>query len=208
MKRIRLPEPAVEVSLRVSTALAGMFFVHAGWVQWHMAPSRWTLPLIMVGEIITVLLLLASNVPQRRDWRPASFICTIVASYYFLAVRLTPGLHLAPELVGSLIQTAGLFWAVFAKLSLRRSFGLLPANRGVMTGGAYRFMRHPMYVGYFVSHMGFLLVNFGWQNLVVFTVLYSVQAWRVLREEEMLLLDPVYRAYAQQVRYRVLPGVF
>jgi len=87
-------------------------------------------------------------------------------------------------------------------------FGMLPANRGVVSSGVYRWTRHPMYTGYFVSHMGFLLANFGAHNVLLFTALYVAQGWRVWSEERLLARDPAYRRYMQRVRYRVLPGVF
>ena len=37
------------------------------------------------------------------------------------------------------------------KLSLGRSFGLMPANRGVVSTGMYRLVRHPIYLGYLVT---------------------------------------------------------
>jgi protein-S-isoprenylcysteine O-methyltransferase Ste14 len=47
---------------------------------------------------------------------------------------------------------------------LGRSFGLLPAQRGLVVVGPYRFVRHPIYFGYLIGHIGFLLVNFSWRN--------------------------------------------
>ena len=204
----KLPEALVEVTLRASSALAGLWFVANAWHQWRLAPTRLTLPLIMVSEMTVVLLLLCSRVPERRDWHPLSCLCTLVGSYYFVAVRLAPGVHLLPESAGSALQCIGLIWALLAKLSLRSSFGLLPANRGVVSSGVYRWTRHPMYTGYFIGHMGFLLANFGAHNVLLFAVLYAAQAWRVGSEERLLTRDPAYRHYMQRVRYRVLPGVF
>jgi len=205
---LKLPEPLIEVTLRASAALAGLWFVVNAWLQWRAAPTRLTLPLIVIGEMTTVLLLLCSRVPKRRDWHPLSCLCTLVATYYFIAVRLAPGAHLLPESAGSAMQCIGLIWALLAKLSLRGSFGMLPANRGVVSSGVYRWTRHPMYTGYFVSHMGFLLANFGAHNVLLFTALYVAQGWRVWSEERLLARDPAYRRYMQRVRYRVLPGVF
>jgi len=192
----------------VTSALAGSWFVYAGWVQWRLAPYRLTLPLVVLGEVTVVVLLLLSHVPDKRDWRPFSLCCTLVATYYFVAVRLAPGVHLISEPTACVFQAIGLGWALFAKLSLRRSFGLLPANRGIVTTGAYRFVRHPIYTGYFVGHMAFLLANFCWQNVLVYVLLYAMQIVRVLREEALLSSDHTYRAYMQRVRFRAVPGVF
>ncbi|TDR80252.1 methyltransferase family protein [Paludibacterium purpuratum] len=197
-----------EILLRACAVLAGSWFVHASWHQWRLQPNRLSLLLLMLGEGTVVLLLLISKVPKRRDWHPVSLFCTLVATYYFLAVRLTPGIHLVPESIGVLLQCTGLSWSLYAKWSLRRAFGLLPANRGVVTTGAYRVLRHPIYAGYLFNHLGFLLVSYCWQNLLVYTVLYSVQIIRLRREECILRDDPDYRDYCGHVRFRLIPGVF
>ena len=51
----------------------------------------------------------------------------------------------------------GLLVQIAAKLALWRSFGVVPANRGVKTRGPYRLLRHPMYAGYTLTHIGFLI---------------------------------------------------
>jgi protein-S-isoprenylcysteine O-methyltransferase Ste14 len=102
----------------------------------------------------------------------------------------------------------GICWQIFAKASLRGSFGILPANRGVVSKGAYRFMRHPMYFGYFITDIGFLIVNFGMQNMIVFAIQFSLQIGRIVREERLLSADALYRAYKKKVRFRVIPGLF
>jgi protein-S-isoprenylcysteine O-methyltransferase Ste14 len=35
----------------------------------------------------------------------------------------------------------------------------MPANRGVVSSGLYRLVRHPIYMGYLITHAGFLLAN-------------------------------------------------
>jgi len=162
----------------------------------------------VVGACFTVGLSLFARVPVKRDWRPLAFICSMGGTYYFLAVRLAPGVQLVPETVGAALQLLGIFWQLFAKASLRRSFGILPANRGVVSRGAYRFVRHPMYLGYFVTDIGFLLVNFGWQNLLVYGCQFTLQVVRIVSEERLLSGDLDYLAYQGRVRYRVVPGVF
>ncbi|MGF6770364.1 protein-S-isoprenylcysteine O-methyltransferase Ste14 [Paraburkholderia sp. GAS199] len=198
----------IEVASRVGAATMLSLFGYATILQWRAQPSRITLLLLVVSAFVTVGLSLFSRVPVRRDWRPFAFICSMGGTYYFLAVRLAPGTQLVPETVGAVLQVLGIFWQLFAKASLRRSFGILPANRGVVSRGAYRFVRHPMYLGYFVTDIGFLLVNFGLQNLLVYSCQFALQVGRIVREEQLLSGDEGYRTYKGRVRYRVIPGVF
>jgi protein-S-isoprenylcysteine O-methyltransferase Ste14 len=91
---------------------------------------------------------------------------------------------------------------------LGRSFGLLPANRGLILRGPYRLVRHPMYFGYLLVHVGFLLLNPSLWNLMVYVAAYACQVPRLLVEERLLARDKSYAEYQQQVRYRLIPGVF
>jgi len=91
---------------------------------------------------------------------------------------------------------------------LGRSFGVVPAHRGLKLAGPYRFVRHPMYAGYLLSHLAFLTMNCTWWNVGVYAVLYGLQVPRLLAEERLLDTDLRYRAYRTKVRYRLIPGIF
>jgi protein-S-isoprenylcysteine O-methyltransferase Ste14 len=203
-----LRHAVVEVAARAGAATMLSLFAYAAITQWLAAPSRVTLVFLVVSACFTVGLSLVTRVPMKRDWRPFAFMCSMGGTYYFLAVRLAPGSQLVPEAVGAALQLLGIGWQLFAKGSLRRSFGILPANRGVVSRGAYRFVRHPMYLGYFITDIGFLLVNFGLQNLLVYGCQFALQVGRIVREEQLLSADEGYRTYKGRVRYRVIPGLF
>lgn len=113
-----------------------------------------------------------------------------------------------PSAAASALMFTGLLIQIFAKATLWRSFGIVPANRGVKTSGLYRFLRHPIYAGYTLTHIGFLLGFPSARNTVLYLAVLLIEVARLLREEALLGLDPVYRAYVAQVRYRLLPGIF
>jgi protein-S-isoprenylcysteine O-methyltransferase Ste14 len=106
------------------------------------------------------------------------------------------------------LQAAGILWAIASKIVLGRSFGWLPADRGIVSAGPYRIVRHPVYFGYLITHVGFLSANLNWQNLLVYASLYVAQIIRIFREERLLMQNATYRAYAEKVRYRLIYGVF
>jgi len=113
-----------------------------------------------------------------------------------------------PESFTVLIGAIGLIVVVTGKLSLGRSFGLAPANRGVVQTGLYRFVRHPIYLVYLITHIGFVIANPADWNLMLLGMADLALMLRACREEATLAMDPSYREYMQRVRWRVLPGVF
>ena len=115
---------------------------------------------------------------------------------------------LASEYVTVAISGAGLLVVVLGKLSIGRSFGLIPANRGIVSTGLYKLVRHPIYLGYLITHTGFVLANPAGWNLFFLAAADIALMLRAVREERTLMLDPAYRAYAQRVRWRILPGLF
>ena len=197
-----------DILLRVYVAGAVLVFSATACAQFQAAPTRFSLLLIALIEAITAGFIVCSRRAQRCDWRPLSLLASYVAMFYFLALDLTPAKGLVSESVGVGLQVAGLFFQLYAKLSLGRSFGVLPATRRLITVGAYRWLRHPIYAGYLIAHIGFLLSNFLLQNLVVLLVLYLAQIVRIHREEEILNDFPGYSEYCKIVRYRLLPGIY
>jgi protein-S-isoprenylcysteine O-methyltransferase Ste14 len=206
------PVPAdsllTDILLRIYVAGAVFFFATAAFFNWRADPSRITLLMIAIIETITAGIIIFSRRAQRRDWRPLSVVASFIAMFYFLAINLAPGQHVVPESVGAGLQIVGLIFQLYAKLSLGRSFGVLPATRRLVTHGAYRWLRHPIYFGYLVAHLGFLLTNFSLQNLMVLLVLYAAQIIRIRREEQILTLIPGYRDYCSAVPYRLIPRLY
>ena len=107
-----------------------------------------------------------------------------------------------------LLSAVGLSVVIAGKLSLGRSFGLMPANRGVVSSGLYRLVRHPIYMGYLITHAGFVAANPTLWNLVMLVGADIALMWRAVCEEQTLSRDAAYREYQQTVRWRVVPGVF
>ncbi|HKR91601.1 isoprenylcysteine carboxylmethyltransferase family protein, partial [Novosphingobium sp.] len=120
---------------------------------------------------------------------------------------LPVGKQILPDAISTTLVTGGVALSILAKLSLRRSFGLVAANRGVKRSGLYRFVRHPMYSGYLINHLGILLLFLSVWNVAVIALCWILLWMRAGEEEKVLLQDPAYRSYASAVRSRLIPGV-
>ena len=216
----RAPEPAggtppasegrlTEWLLR-TFALIVLAFVVARWGHaWLVDHTRWTALLLVVSEGYTLLLVLFARRATRRDMSLPALAATIYATCFVLLLTPQGTTRLAAESVGACLQAASMAWQFTAKLFLGRSFGLLPAQRGLVVAGPYRIVRHPIYFGYLIGHVGFLLANWSWRNAAVLGVLYAAQVVRIAREESILAsTDAAYGRYRCRVRWRLLPFVY
>lgn len=109
---------------------------------------------------------------------------------------------------GAVCLIAGVALALGAKFSLRRSFGVVAANRGIKSDGLYGVVRHPMYLGYFLANAGVLMLNPSILNAGLLSLWTACQVARIQAEEHVLLQDPIYLAHSRKVRFRLLPLVY
>jgi len=176
---------------------------------WMLDHSRWTVLLLLVSEVYTLMLVLLARRAIQRDLSPMAMVATVYACCAVALLHDQGTTRLAAESVGVGLQLASMAWQFTAKVFLGRSFGLLPARRGLVTAGPYRVVRHPIYFGYLIGHVGFLLANFSWRNAAVLGLLYVAQVIRIQREEAVLAAaSGEYRHYQQRVRWRLLPLVY
>lgn len=180
------------------------------WGQaWLQDQSRWSVLLLLFSEAYTLGLILTARRAAQRDLSPLAILVTVYAVCYAALLDPQNVTRLASEWLGSLLLVLSMVWHFSAKVVLGRSFGLLPAQRGLVTAGPYRFIRHPIYFGYLIGHIGMLLVNFSVQNALVISLLYVAQIIRIQREESILVKnDSGYAEYQQRVRWRLIPFVY
>lgn len=193
---------------RACALLCAGLFVYRGVSQLVEDPTRLNAALVAISEILTFTWLLLSRRPMERDWNPLTVVVSVTASFGVALVSLQPGIAIIPVHVAAPLQFIALLFVIWGKISLGRSFAILPGNRGVMTGGAYRLVRHPIYAGYLAGHVLFLLSAFSFHNLAVYAVITYMQLYRILREEALLAAAPEYRAYMERVRYRLFYRLF
>ena len=165
-------------------------------------------PLVLISETTVLIFVLIRRPTQAISLRLGDWLLAIAATAAPLMIK--PGLDMAPALapVGVALVAGGNGVQALAKLSLRRSFGIAPANRGIKSDGLYRFVRHPMYAGYLAVHVGVLILMPSLFNLVLYAIGWWAQILRLRAEEGLLSGDPAYVAFMGKVRWRLVPGVF
>lgn len=172
---------------------------------WPQLPEHPEYALFLFSELLGVFLILTQ---RRGSWTTEAFPILIALIGTCAALLVMPqGTALMPPAISTTLFFVGGFIALLAKLSLGRSFGIVPANRGVKRGGIYRFVRHPMYFGYMINQLGFLFAFFSMWNVTIYAIAWYCLWLRAREEEKFLLRDEAYAAYASDVRFRLVPGI-
>ena len=192
-----------------SRILVGALFFALAWrlLGDFLETSRTTDLLLLVGEALVVVLTCLRRPASVVDRRP--FVRLVTAGSMTLPLLSQPAqtAPIIPETVAALLLSVGLLVVVGGKMSLGYSFGLLPANRGVMERGLYRIVRHPIYLGYLLTHIPFLAAHPSAWNAAVLLVGDAALIVRAFYEEQTLGRDPQYVRYCRDVRWRLVPGI-
>jgi len=165
-------------------------------------PSISTAGLVVINTTALVLFMI------RRDASKVGSLAegVVAVSGTFVASFLKDAgqLHDA-KLLPTLVQVAGLLGWAAALATLGRSFGIVPADRGLVRHGPYRFVRHPIYAFEALFFLGYLMAVPTPRSFIVIAVWSMLQVARIVREERIL---GGYEEYRQRVRWRVLPGIW
>ena len=102
----------------------------------------------------------------------------------------------------------GLLLSIFAIIDLSESFGVLPADRGTKQTGLYRWVRHPLYLGYLIMHIGIIMFYWSWLNGSLFFLYLTLTHLRIQREEKFLSHSDDYIQYKNNVSYKVIPCIY
>jgi protein-S-isoprenylcysteine O-methyltransferase Ste14 len=145
---------------------------------------------------------------QRASWREG--LVALVGTFLLNVVGFLPveaSVSSGTLLASSAIVVVGTLWTIWSLLTLGRCFGMLPEVRGLVLGGPYQMVRHPVYLGELTSAFGILVAKphpFIAALVLGFVVL---QYWRTVYEERALsaAYPTEYPAYRRRVP-RLVPG--
>ncbi len=193
----------------LSRAIPASYFAIACLAFWNnfLRTGKWTSLFWMVSEGVVVILFVFRRPTRSLSRRPWDWLAGIAGSFFVLMVRPTGGTAFS-DAAGFALQLFGTGFQLYGKVVLGRSFGIVAANRGVVSSGPYRLVRHPIYLGYLVTHAGFLLSNTSVRNVAIYAAAYVFQFARIYAEERILAQDGEYREYLRCVKYRLIPGIY
>lgn len=114
-------------------------------------------------------------------------------------------------LLGDVLVVAGLGIAMLVIIQNGYAAATVTVEMGqqVASGGLYKHVRHPMYVGNVIMMVGMPLALGSYWGLLFVIPGVLVLVFRILDEEKLLTQElPGYREYTQRVCYRLVPNVW
>jgi len=162
-----------------------------------------------IQTIILVITMVFRRTPVRVTPNPWYWVLAFVATYGLIAFLAFAqrGSPIVPIVIPGLLVIVSVALMIYARVSLGRSIGYVPADRGIITSGPYRFVRHPIYAGLFVTLFAFCLRAYSPLNLLLSVILVGLFMIKSMIEERFLCGNPQYAGYLKEVRWRWLPGV-
>ena len=168
-------------------------------------PRLSVLLIVLVETIVAVLLIIRRDPEEtRHTWQ--TWTTTTFGTLFPFLFRPTEAA--ADLVIGDVIQIIGFIVQIAALLYLSRSLGLLPAYRGIISNGPYKWVRHPLYTAYVISFIGYLINNQSLNNAVILFFGMAFLALRIFYEEALLIQYPDYKSYVKRVRWRLIPAVW
>jgi protein-S-isoprenylcysteine O-methyltransferase Ste14 len=161
----------------------------------------------LTGAAIMAAMSLVRFAPRTSAVNPA----TLAASGGMLILPCfmrpaTPSIG-ALAMAGLVFELCGVALTQVARVYMGRSFGLLPANRGIVSRGPFRSVRHPIYFGWLILSIGYAMSYPDGRNIMLIVATLPFMVVRIDQEEMHLRDDAEYRSYMDRVRYRLWPGV-
>ena len=164
--------------------------------------------LLLAGESLVVVLTVVRRKAMYVDRSVSAGVLTLLSVAGPPMLRASDVTPLVPDVATAMVSAIGLGLVVVGKIALGRSFGLVPANRGVVVRGPYTIVRHPIYTGYLITHVAFFFAAPIPWNAAVILIADAALILRALMEERVLSNDVEYQGYCRRVGWHLVPGVF
>ena len=178
----------------LTNAIGAAFFVFLFVIRAMQFADGGFVSILLALQSALAAFLLVMHKPVERVCHPLMSLIAWVCALLPLAFNL--------EDANGLYSLPGLLLAVWSLIALGFSFSIAPEDRGIVTRGPYRFVRHPMYLGEILSLLGLCISaenTWNWFALLLFVRLLVV---RISAEERVIAS---YERYRKSVRWRLIP---
>jgi protein-S-isoprenylcysteine O-methyltransferase Ste14 len=222
-----------KLKITIQTIFTSLFciaaiFIPAGTLKWTEA---WIF-IILYGVGVTAAILwmkkkapdlLKERMKKKTDTKSWDKIFRAVYSIFLLVLIVLPGFDavrfrwshvpVAVKILGFIGYIPGAaiaFWAMRENAFLS-DVVRIQEDRGhtVCTTGPYKYVRHPMYMGVILLMLCFPFSLGSLYTLIPAVIIVILFFIRTALEDKTLQQElPGYKEYAQNVRYRLIPGIW
>jgi protein-S-isoprenylcysteine O-methyltransferase Ste14 len=166
-------------------------------------------------SMIVYLAILAATVivrmqPMAKAHGAEPRISALIGTFLLTVVVLFPRreLSLTAGCVSTLLVLAGNALAVLVLMRLRGSFSIMAEARELVTSGAYRFVRHPLYLAEEIATIGGVMQFLSAWTMMLLVAQIAFQLRRITNEETLLTeIFPEYSKYRERTA-RIIPGIY
>jgi protein-S-isoprenylcysteine O-methyltransferase Ste14 len=201
-----LGQPWIDRTIAIIASVPFVWLAH-----YRYQHLRLGLPLVssVTVSLVLIVTMIIRRPPKRVTLNPAYWLLAFFATYWPLLILgiLQQGRPVVPSTISDTIAICTLAVTLWARFSLGRNIGFVPAQRDIVTGGAYRYMRHPIYTGAFLGYFALALRAYTPRNAGVLALGALLFVIKSFVEENFLRADPQYAAYLNDVRARWIPYV-
>jgi len=125
--------------------------------RWHQTQLVFFL-LLVLRDFVAAYFFLKRNETQAKATRFQSVLAYLSSSMPLFYFPPSEDVKLI-FLISNLLSIVGFLLVALATIELGQSIGISPANRGHISSGIYRLIKHPMYWGYVISEVGMAFLN-------------------------------------------------
>jgi len=142
----------------------------------------------------------------------AALLASPFAPVHWLTARVLPGSQWKIWCgLGAALTLFGVLFTIWARVYLGRnwsSVAAVKADHELVTGGPYRWVRHPIYSGLTLGFVGTAVAIGQWRGVLAVAFSLIAVAQRIVIEERFMReqFGNVYDTYAQRVR-ALVPGL-
>ena len=161
------------------------------------------------------LLLLISRKPSRYPNQTQEIAVPLAATFGYMlfnnnmpvpawmSTPMVPNAWLTGAAVAGVVFSAfGALFALNAILWLGRSLGIVVSVREIVLGGPYRYVRHPIYLGYAFIMAGMFFTSFTPRMTIMIIAAMTLLIWRARLEEHLLASSsPAYLEWTKHTGF-------
>jgi protein-S-isoprenylcysteine O-methyltransferase Ste14 len=217
---------AASATVYIERYVLSLVYLYLAWqqVRWLSAPPAGLgspafadmaeRAILLVLDVFITAVLLLGRRPFTLPQNLKEILVPLATTFFFLTysiyftVRWVPeslrknvcpaGLQVPMAIAGLALGVIGPAISTWGVVYLGRSFGIFVMVRDVVLGGPYRYVRHPMYLGYVCICAGLVLVNFSAAIFLLVPIHVLLFVWRARLEEARLAENSA--AYREQMK--------